>query len=53
MEMSGLGEAGSNLCCDGAMEKGSTVNNDGIRSIGFGMSALGEISLSLHCKERL
>ena len=43
VRMSGLGEADSNLHLDEMIEKGSTVDNNGIRFTGLGIRNLREI----------
>lgn len=53
VKISDLGEAGSSLHYDKTIRKGSTVNNNGVKPTGLGMSSLGGINSSLHCKESL
>lgn len=53
MRISGLREASSSFCRDGATEKGSIVDNDGVGSTGLEMSDLGGISSSLRHEGRL
>lgn len=50
--MSGLGETSSSLRHNKTTEKGSIIDNDGVRATGLGMSGLGVINLSLCCKRR-
>lgn len=52
MGMSGLEKASSIPRRNGAIEKGLTVDDDGIESIGLGISGIGRIDSSLHCEER-
>lgn len=47
-----MGVTGSSLHYEGATEKGVIVDDNGVGTIGLGISGLGETGLSLRCDGR-